>query len=290
MAGLGSVSNNNGLFLSIAGGFIWNRKAEEGDPDYATQTFTRVDKTEGVRKGARYADLTGMIIGVAFRTHAEYGESINVTVDSDGERYILSISTNNRYSQDMMKMLLLTDLSKEVFIKPYDFVGEDKKRAMGISFRQGGEKISLKFEGAPTKEKEWFRAESTTKKDIRRFFEDLNEWFVAEIEEKVCPLFVGKEEEPKSTEPAKTEKVERVEKVEKVEKLKATPIKMKKALKAYITENYEGKELPKLSKEDLIKWYELCLEEEELPFEDGATSAEVSSSEIDKQLEGLLGD
>ncbi len=61
MAGLGSVSESNGTFLSIAGGFIWNRKAGEDDPDFAKQEYVKADKSTGSRQGAQYADLTGMV-------------------------------------------------------------------------------------------------------------------------------------------------------------------------------------------------------------------------------------
>ena len=59
--GLGTVKESNGMYLSLGGGFIWNRKAGKEDPNYATQTYQRKDETEGIRAGARYADLTGKL-------------------------------------------------------------------------------------------------------------------------------------------------------------------------------------------------------------------------------------
>lgn len=284
--GLGTVDSNNGLYLSIAGGFIWNRKADKDDPNYATQTYVKADKTEGERAGARYADLDGMIVGVEFRTHDEYGQNLNMTFEANDQRYIISISTNNRYSQDAMKALLNADLTKPIYMKPYDFVGSDKRRAMGISFRQGGEKINLKVDDVPTKEKEWFA--TAAKKDIRRFFEDLNDWFVAEVEEKVCPQFSALP--PKKVEKKTEKKVEKEEEIQESKAVaKATPLKMKQALKKYISENYEGQTLPALGKEELIQWYELSMAEEELPFEDqDDADAEVEGDDLDDELSKLL--
>lgn len=191
MAGLGTVKEGGrSTFLTIAGGFIWDRKADQSNPNYATQEFNRADGTVGERSGARYSDLTGNISKVEFRTHPQYGENINVTIAANGENFILSVSTNNRYSQDLMKALLNADLTKPIFIKPYDFIGKDKKRAMGISFRQNGEKIALRVEGAPSQPGEWFKTAGS--KNIRRFFEDLNEWYVNEVTAKV----VGKVSAP----------------------------------------------------------------------------------------------
>lgn len=304
--GLGKVQEGNGTFLSIAGGFIWDRKADKNHECYAEQEYEKADKTTGTRTGAKYGDLTGKVAKVAFRTHAEFGESINVTfVDSEEEVYIVSISTNNRYSQDMMKALLKMDLEKPINLKPYDFVGNDKKRAQGISFKQDGAKLDLKVE-VPSdyqRDEAWFK--KAEKKQIKRFFEDLNEWFVAEVEEKVVPKIktpeaVEKKDKPaestpktetKKEEPKETPKEEKepVKEPETQSESKATPLAMKKVLRAYIAENYEGKELPSLEKDELEKWYNLALLEEELPFdEQGQEDGELSQDELDDQLNKLM--
>jgi hypothetical protein len=291
MAGLGSVNNERGTFLTITGGYIWNRKADESDPNYGTQAYENRDGTKNVRSGAQYAFFEGNVVGVEFKTHEEYGENINVTLEAEGDRYIVSISTNNRYSQDMMKALLKMDLEKEVHFKPYDFTGSDGRRAHGIVFRQDGEKIVLFNEDAPSKDSDWFK--SADKKNIRRFFEDLTEWFIAEIKENVCSKFSKevKTEEKKveKVEEKKEEKVEKVEeKKEEKEILKVTPLKMRKILKEFIAENYEGKELPKLSKDELVVWYNLSQDMEELPWPKENKEAEVSKTDLDDQLSKLI--
>lgn len=321
MSGLGKVKSGDGTFLVIAGGFIWDKKQGKEHDCYAEQDYEKQDKSTGTRTGAQYGDLTGKVTKVAFRTHPEYGESINVSFLAGGENYIISISTNNRYSQDMMKALLVMDLEKTLVVKPYDFIGSDKKRAQGISFKQDGEKLSLKVEVPETHQRDeaWFK--KSDKKQIKRFFEDLNEWFVAEVEEKVVPFIKAvteeeSEESPKEESTAKkvekstSEKVEdpgktkqhsedseTEEKVKVEEKTKVTPLAMKKVLRAYISENYEGETLPDLSPEDLVKWYQLALEVEELPFDDltgneegteDSPEGELSQDELDSQLNQLM--
>jgi hypothetical protein len=288
--GLGTVQEQRTTFLSLAGGYIWNRKAGESDPNFATQDY---ETSEGkkTRKGARYSDLTGAIKSVEFKTHDQFGESINVLLESGGENYTVSVSTNNRYSQDMMKALLKVDLTKEVHLKPYDFI-KDNRRAQGIVFKQDGEKINLRNDDAPSKEAEWFK--SSNKKQVKRFFEDLTDWFIAEVEEKVIPQ-LGSVEPQSGLGTATSESTSEEEQAEIVADKKeevaptentVSPLKMKKALKGYIAENYEGESLPKLSKEDLKKWYDLAIAEEELPFDD---DADVSEGDLDKQLGALLG-
>lgn len=286
-------------YLSIANGSIWNRKVQDNDPNFATETFDRADGTKGIRSGARYADLTGFVKGVIFRTHKEYGQNINVTIEDDeGERFILSISTNNRYSQDMMKCLLKMDLSEELFIKPYDFTGQDGKRAQGISFRQDGNKINLKNEEAPSHESSWFK--EATSKDIRRFFEDLSDWFVGEVEEKICSQFsstptkkaVEKTEMGESpTEAPKEQKEVAQENVEtEKEEVDIKPLQMRKIIRAYIAENYPEETLPTLKGEELVKWYNLATNDEELPFEVSENETQTSEGSVDDQISALLDD
>lgn len=305
--GLGKVQEGNGTFLSIAGGFIWDRKADKDHECYAEQDYEKTDKTTGTRTGAQYGDLTGRITKVQFRTHPEYGESINVTFkDSEDEVYIVSISTGNRYSQDMMKALLVMDLEKTVNLKPYDFTGADKRRAQGISFKQDGTKLDLKIELPKdyVKDEAWFK--KAEKKQIKRYFEDLNDWFVSEVEEKVIPNIKNEEEDsekpaPKKTEVKKTQPKKEVEEEETTEEESEEEVKepkpsllaMKKVIRPYIAENYPGKELPDLSPKDLEKWYDLVLAVEELPFEDfedDTDDGELSPDELDSQLNELMED
>lgn len=303
--GLGKVTGGESTFLSIAGGYIWDRKQDKSHPDYAEQEYEKADKTTGVRTGARYGDLTGKVISLAFRTHAEYGESINVTFLADGEKYTVSISTNNRYSQDMMKALLVMDLEKSITVKPYDFIGSDKRRAQGISFKQDGEKLALKVEVPEeyTKDEAWFK--NSDKKQIKRFFEDLNEWYVSEVEEKVVTKIKphvdeakevreeSQTEQPKTStktveeEKPKAEKTEEKE-VAKEESTKPSTLVMKRQLRSYISENYPENTLPELSPEDLFTWYNLSLQEEELPFSDDEPTGEVSGADLDSQLNALM--
>ena len=279
MTGLGTVEKNNGLYLSVAGGYIWNRNAEVGDPNYATQKYTKADGEEAERKGAQYATLSGRFTNVLFRTHDKYGENINATITAGGENYILSISTGSRNCTDLMKALLVCDLSKDILVKPYDFIGRDKKRAQGISFKQDGDKLNLRVDGAPDKDAEWFK--TSDKKKVRRFFEDLSEWFVEQVKEKVIPQLEGTtQEEPSGLGAPIQESTNTQEESNKAPSM----ISMKKAIKEYIAENYEGEVMPKLDKVGVLAWYDLVLAEEELPFDNGM------DSDLDSELDNLLGD
>ncbi len=292
MSGLGSARREgNGTFLTVAGGFIWDRKAEPDHPEYNTQEYTFNDEKK-TRQGAQYADLTGTVKNVYFKTHDKFGENINVKVEAkSGDQYIFSIKTNTKNSQDMMKLLLQTDLSMPIYIAPYDFVGADNRRAQGISFRQNGEKIKLVLADLPEQFSEFPKA-GGDKKLIKRFWEDFNDYLVAEVEENVCSQFKAEDaqkaeapkaveakvEEPKAEEPkAETAKVEKPV----AEAGKApSPLEMKKAIRVYMTKNYPKVEMPALSKEDVISWHALVIAGDELPIV-------VSEEDLDKELNAL---
>ncbi len=306
--GLGAVTENNSTYLSIAGGFIWNRKADKNDPNYKSQAWTNKEGETKYRTGAQYGSLTGRVSSVVMRTHTEFGESINVTVHSGGANYIISVSTNNRNSQDIMKALLVMDLEKDIYIRPYDFLGNDKKRAQGVTFKQDGAKLDLKLD-LPSefkKEKEFFAP--TNRKAMKRFFEDLSDYFVSEVESKVVPaldrLSQVKSEQVEPTETKSSEQFDEqiggeVTKAKVAPTKAATPIetqseepkrptalRMKRTLTSYCKENYEGRALPELSREEIIVWYDLCIAEEELPFNE--ESNEVSKDSLRNEVNNLL--
>jgi len=211
-------STEKTTYLAVAGGYVWNKKEDESHPQFAKQEFKKIDGTVGSRQGARYDSLTGVIAGVEIKTHDQYGESIQTKIVSGGDTFTLSISTNNRYSQDMMKALLKLDLSIPVMLRPYDFVNKQNKRVQGISFMQNGQKVLLRNDDAP------FNPDifaSGDKKKIKRFFEDLTEWFVDEVTSKVINGYFAGASVPAPTPtptPTPTPKVEApvVAKVEEV--------------------------------------------------------------------------
>ena len=205
-------STEQTTYLAVAGGYVWNKKEDESHPQFAKQEFKKIDGTTGSRQGARYDSLTGVIAGVEIKTHDQYGESIQTKIVSGGDTFTLSISTNNRYSQDMMKALLKLDLSIPVMLRPYDFVNKQNKRVQGISFMQNGQKVLLRNDDAPFNPDVFV---SGDKKKIKRFFEDLTEWFVDEVTSKVINGYFAGASVPT---PTPTPKVEApvVAKVEEV--------------------------------------------------------------------------
>jgi hypothetical protein len=226
-ANSGGQDGEKVTFLAVAGGYIWDKSKGEEDADFAKQEYRKGEDEVGVRMGAQYKSVDGVVKGVRFNTHEKFGESIIVSLtDLKGNSFAISISTNNRYSQDMMKGLLLMDFNKPVKLSPYDtdnWAKKQPKRNQGIVFLQSGEKIQLRVEGAPFKGKE-FWAEGNSKK-IKRYFEDLTDWLIDAVTDK--------------TEKANFESLK-----EQTEETKKAPVAVK-------VEEVVEEEMPEVSNDDL---------------------------------------
>lgn len=294
---LGGRSNNRGIYLSIAGGFVWNKRADETDPNFSEQEYPKQDGTKGIRKGACYKDVTGKIVNVYFSSHKEYGDQMAIALEDGDEKYIIQLGVDNRICSDMMKMLLKIDRDKLVTIKPYDFVGDAGKRITGLTIYQDGNKIPLRIDEAPFKDAEWFK--TVSKREMKRFFEDVTDYFVQRVKAEVIPAYAEAQKEIKETEtapvkgkiiePAPEEVAEERPAVTSEPVQKATPLKMKRSLTKYISENFPGKSLPMLTPDELIKWYDASLRYEELPFEEAPVKeASANGADLEDQLNKLL--
>lgn len=140
------------------------------------------DKKKGI-----YDELYGMIVDIQFIHHDLYGENINIKLDTQYGISVLSLPTNTNYSINMMQFLLQGDLKKNVCMKSYDFIGEDNKRAKGISFKQNGKTVQLRIEKSLIKDKDWW--EEASKEDIKILFENSIDWYVKEVQEKIYLQF-----------------------------------------------------------------------------------------------------
>jgi len=296
--GLGTEDRNEKgtTFLNPAGGYLWDKKATKEHLKYKIQEYEFGDKTQE-RVGAAHEDLLGVVTEVNF-TEKDFGRVMtfcNITFNVGGENYTISIKHNSVNSQAFYPALLTMDLDKPLRVKPYDFIpkGQSSRRS-GISLYQDGKKLSKYDFKVPKEIKPIFNFWKRSSQKIKdRLNEDLSDWFRGEIEEKVRPK-LGAETKPKKEiqKPEVEEKIENEVTENKV--VKITPLKMKMYLKEYISENYEDKELPTLSKEDLKVWYDLAIEMEELPFDteeidDSLEDSEVDQDDVQAQLDALAG-
>jgi hypothetical protein len=240
--GLGTevVREGTSTFLTVTGGYIWDKKQGEDHPQFKVQEYRDNNDEIATRQGACYPTLSGQIVDVRVGEHDKFGQSIQVTFLSGEDRFIVSIVTNNRFSQDMLKMLLKVNFQEIVKMKPYEFVDKKtNKRVQGIVFHEDGQKVVLRNEEAPFKDADFFK--DATKKQKNRFFEDLTEWFVDTVQKTVIDVHFPKDESGqliKQVDPISTEVEAEVVKPAPAKKAPA-----KKATKAIVAEEATAEDL-----------------------------------------------
>lgn len=148
----GSNSDSNSfLSLDIKGGKMVQKMTEQ-DYENKVEGVTKRDFTNpstgesGVAYELEHTNLTGFITEAKF-VDLEFGQLFKLTVEKDGEKAILSFKTGaDNYFVDFLKKIPNVDLTKEVNIAgAYDFTSTNKagreKRYVGVTIKQGGEKI-----------------------------------------------------------------------------------------------------------------------------------------------------
>lgn len=181
------IGNDNAktTYLSIAGGYIWDKKADSSHPAYKEQEWKDNKGNSNIRKGAAYKSYSGKISDVAFSSHESYGDSLLVTFEDGGEKFVFSVPMNKRNSQDFLKAILKIDLNKEVKVLPYYFE-KDGKTKQGINFYQDNEKVdtfNLELEGFEFKSGDWFA--KAKKSQVTMYFLSLTETLQENVEEKI---------------------------------------------------------------------------------------------------------
>lgn len=285
------------VFLNVAGGLLWDKTGvDKENKSYLVQEYTFNDEKK-TRKGYAEKAMQGLVTGIKVNTHEKFGEFAIVEFDIEGKKVVLSVKTNTTNSQHLFGALLNMDATAPLYVKPYDFIAKAHPkfgaggRRQGISFKQNDAPLNIKVSDAPWDKFEGVKDNAVMKK---RFFEDLNIWYVEKINALSIKLF-GESVEKESDEKAPSNETEKtVEKkavaTEKVVQ-SITPMKMKRFLRGYISENYEnGETLPSdIKGDELKKWYDLAQAGEELVFSETESNLpEVSTENLASQLDDLL--
>jgi len=268
----------NAIYLNIAGGSLWQRKDKSGNfvstdhEDYCEEKYTMSDGEEKTRKGLKYSFIEGTVKGYYFY-QGDYGEMVNVMIDDGEETYTVSAGIDNRFGGDLLKMLITFDPEKDVEITPFDFEG-DRGRVRGCSVKQEGKKLTLL--PSPTEpmglefksSEELKKMGSTTigKKKRDLYFANQTEEIKELALEAVGHLLSEKKEDSKDDKVA-DKKEKPVKKSGKKSGKSDILKKHKKRLAAYAEEEY-SRELPEdLTDEEIEEWYQLSINDEELPFD-----------------------
>lgn len=127
--------NNNAIFLNIADGKII-RRFQNATKDSKERVLAKGPNAGKVVHEEHYSFVEGLITDIQTKD-SDYGKSWIVTIDDEGERYILQMDYSGGYSSAFLKALPNVDLSKKVKLSPKMTIEGDKKKTT-LFINQGG--------------------------------------------------------------------------------------------------------------------------------------------------------
>ena len=184
-------------FLSIVGG-NFSQKVKEGTPGATCRKWEIPNGASGEKWEFIFKEWEGRIVSIKFKD-SDFGKSCDVEL----EDAVVSLNTEARFFPDFAKKIFPADLSKSISFAPYDFEGDDSKKIVGITMRQGNDKLANHFYDG--EKKEAINGMPTTesgvkydKDDWKTFFIKVKKFLISEVEKLEIPYFEPKVEEDKT--------------------------------------------------------------------------------------------
>lgn len=123
---MGLGNNNNAIFLNIADGKIIRRFPSK-TKDSEERTIKKGPNAGKVVHEEHYSFVEGMITDIQTKD-SEYGKSWLVTIEDNGEKFVLQMDYSGGYSSAFLKALPNVDLSSKVKLSPKMTQEGDKKK------------------------------------------------------------------------------------------------------------------------------------------------------------------
>lgn len=123
---MGLGNNNNAIFLNIADGKII-RRFQNATKDSKERVLAKGPNAGKTVHEEHYSFVEGMITDIATKD-SDYGKSWIVTIDDNGEKFVLQMDYSGGYSSAFLKALPNVDLSQKVKLSPKMTIEGDKKK------------------------------------------------------------------------------------------------------------------------------------------------------------------
>lgn len=203
MATLTPVSEGK-PYLTIIGGRI-TKKVTEDTPGAIRREYEDSKGNKGVKFELQYKEINGKIKDLKYKTHPEYGESLEVVFDE----FVLSMNIESKFYKAFAKKIPSADIHKDVALSPYDYE-KNGERVIGMSVKQNGIELEnfcwdkskeAYIESYPKFVGQW---ETATKKDKTLYFlevEDFLKQLVGSVKERLGETMDSAMDKIASTEP-----------------------------------------------------------------------------------------
>ena len=185
--GLEEDLGGNAIYLSIMEGKLIRRVKEAGEG--STERVNKMDKIVFEKK---YKSVTGIIVAIKKRDHAEYGSDWRIHLRNGETLFVISMYCSSNYAEDFMKRVENLDMSIPVKLAPYYILDEEKNKYRGyfVPYQNGN-----KVESLYTKENDWNglpKMEQITVKGKEVWDNSKRiDYFETMLETKIRPQFEG---------------------------------------------------------------------------------------------------
>lgn len=185
---MAELSSSQGkTFLSINGNGKLAKKATAETEGAVKNIYNAGKPDEKTVYQLEYKAIKGMITGMYYNKHEQYGESLNVIIDDE---YALQLKVGSRYYYSFVKTLPNLDFAQPVTFNPWRKEKPDGKISAALYLNQGGGKDSVKWyftqetpNGMPEMKKVTFKGEEKwDDTDMQVFCKKF-------VEEKILPKF-----------------------------------------------------------------------------------------------------
>lgn len=90
--------------------------------------------------------IEGRIVDISYKEHSEYGNSYEIVIDDDKEKFNLSLHEDSKFANQFLTKFPNVDISKFVTISPYEFTPSDSdKKRSGLNLYQEDKKLENFF-------------------------------------------------------------------------------------------------------------------------------------------------
>lgn len=145
----GAKEKETRMFIGIRGegnDCSFRFPSTEADPKAKRSEYKKKDGSIKVTYDRWVSELGGMMLtGMGFHTSEFEGKkftNLNLSIASPtGKTAVLSVPLKSAYADDIMKKIPAIDITKPVFLSPFNFKNENDKNVTGITFKQDGNKI-----------------------------------------------------------------------------------------------------------------------------------------------------
>ena len=96
----------------------------------------RAKKTGGTTHELYYDEIVGVLVGIKKRENKEYGDQLDLTILSGGEKVVISTMMDNKYAHDFFCRLPNMKPGEKIIFSPWSMKGDGDNNKVGLNIKK----------------------------------------------------------------------------------------------------------------------------------------------------------